>query len=175
MENLGFYLQDAYVKDWIDNTMVFMEVDDVYRWWENISSLDLPAKYPGVRLVPVRTEDWGPSSLYTTFPAYCGTSVSSPANLSYFSPMNDSEILAAFHARRSHYDAYLGANDIAAYTCPGCGFPSLAERGYSMSVMSANGRTTGGMTRQRHYWMNCTWMVSVSPAQTAVFPFLTTG
>ena len=30
-EGLGFYLQDAYVKDWIDNTMVFMEVDDVNR------------------------------------------------------------------------------------------------------------------------------------------------
>lgn len=42
--------------------------------------------------------------------------------------MNDSEILAAFHARRSHYDAYLEANDIAVCTCPGCGFPSLEER-----------------------------------------------
>ena len=30
-EGLGFYLQDAYVKDWIDKTMVFMEVDDVNR------------------------------------------------------------------------------------------------------------------------------------------------
>ena len=28
--SLGFYLQDAYVKDWIDNTMIFMEVDDVH-------------------------------------------------------------------------------------------------------------------------------------------------
>ncbi|MGZ5287016.1 MAG: glyoxalase, partial [Flavisolibacter sp.] len=25
----GFYLQDYYAKDWIDNTMVFLEVDDV--------------------------------------------------------------------------------------------------------------------------------------------------
>ena len=30
-EGLGFYLQDAYVKDWIDKTIVFMEVDDVNR------------------------------------------------------------------------------------------------------------------------------------------------
>jgi len=42
--------------------------------------------------------------------------------------MNDAEILAAFHARRSHYDTYLEANDIHLYTCPGCGFPSLATR-----------------------------------------------
>jgi hypothetical protein len=24
----GFYLQDFYVRDWIDNSMIFMEVDD---------------------------------------------------------------------------------------------------------------------------------------------------
>ncbi len=29
---LGFYLQDAYVSDWIDNTMIFLEVDDVSRY-----------------------------------------------------------------------------------------------------------------------------------------------
>ena len=43
--------------------------------------------------------------------------------------MNDAEILAAFHARRAHYDTYLEANDIHLYTCPGCGFPSLTTRG----------------------------------------------
>jgi hypothetical protein len=43
--------------------------------------------------------------------------------------MNDTEILAAFLVRRAHYDVYLQANDIHLYTCPGCGFPSLAERG----------------------------------------------
>ncbi|GAA3937096.1 hypothetical protein GO495_13490 [Chitinophaga oryziterrae] len=43
--------------------------------------------------------------------------------------MSDVEILAAFLARRAHYDVYLQANDIPLYTCPGCGFPTLAERG----------------------------------------------
>ncbi len=57
--NFGFYLQDAYVKDWIDNTMVFMEVDDVARFWNELIALDLPTKYENVRLVPVRTLDWG--------------------------------------------------------------------------------------------------------------------
>jgi len=27
--SLGFYLQDYYVKDWINNSMVFLEVDSV--------------------------------------------------------------------------------------------------------------------------------------------------
>lgn len=55
----AFYLQNAYVKDWVDNTMVFMEVDDVTRFWEELTALNLPEKYEGVKLVPIRTLDWG--------------------------------------------------------------------------------------------------------------------
>lgn len=57
--NFGFYLQDAYVKDWVDNTMVFMEVDNVARFWEALSVLNLPSKYNEIKLVPVRKLDWG--------------------------------------------------------------------------------------------------------------------
>jgi hypothetical protein len=57
--SLGFYLQDAYVKDWIDNTMVFMEVDDVHRFWREIMALNLTSTYENVRIVPVRKMDWG--------------------------------------------------------------------------------------------------------------------
>ena len=55
----GFYLQKAYVKDWIDNTMIFLEVDDADRYWKELDSLNLQVKYPGVRLVPVKDLDWG--------------------------------------------------------------------------------------------------------------------
>ena len=58
-EAFGFYLQDAYVKDWIDNTMVFMEVEDVTHFWNELLALDLTSKFEGVRLEPVRTLDWG--------------------------------------------------------------------------------------------------------------------
>jgi catechol 2,3-dioxygenase-like lactoylglutathione lyase family enzyme len=57
--NFGFYLQDAYVKDWVDNTMVFMEVADVTVFWNALTALGLPEKYAGVRLVPIRQLDWG--------------------------------------------------------------------------------------------------------------------
>jgi hypothetical protein len=43
--------------------------------------------------------------------------------------MDETDILAEFHNRRAHYDAYLQANNIDLHTCPGCGFPSLPERG----------------------------------------------
>lgn len=56
---LAFYLQDAYVKDWIDNSMLFLEVEDVEKCWNQLQALDLPAKYKGVRLTPIRNETWG--------------------------------------------------------------------------------------------------------------------
>jgi catechol 2,3-dioxygenase-like lactoylglutathione lyase family enzyme len=55
----GFYLQNAYVKDWIDNTMIFLEVDDVERYWNELLLLDLPSKYAGAKLTPIRVENWG--------------------------------------------------------------------------------------------------------------------
>lgn len=55
----GFYLQNAYVKDWIDNTMVFMEVDDVNLFWKELQVLKLTAKYDTVKSIPVRNLPWG--------------------------------------------------------------------------------------------------------------------
>lgn len=56
---IAFYLQDAYVKDWIDNSMIFMETDDVDRYWNELLALDLPSKYKGVKLTPIKKYDWG--------------------------------------------------------------------------------------------------------------------
>ena len=57
--NMAFYLQNAYIKDWIDNTMIFLEVDDTARYWNELSALNLPAKYEGVRLTPIKQYPWG--------------------------------------------------------------------------------------------------------------------
>lgn len=57
--DLAFYLQKAYVKDWIDNTMIFMEVDDLSRFYNELLELDLPAKYENVKLTAIRDESWG--------------------------------------------------------------------------------------------------------------------
>ncbi len=56
---LAFYLQDFYVQDWIDNSMIFLEVEDVARYWNELLALDLVTKYETVKLVPVKTYDWG--------------------------------------------------------------------------------------------------------------------
>lgn len=56
---LGFYLQDAYVQDWVDNTMIFLEVESVERHWNELLALDLTTKYKSVKLTPIRVYDWG--------------------------------------------------------------------------------------------------------------------
>lgn len=58
-EGLGFYLQDAYVKDWVDNSMIFLEVANVDAYYEALQLLALPEKYEGVKVIPVRIEAWG--------------------------------------------------------------------------------------------------------------------
>ena len=58
-EAVAFYLQDAYVRDWIDNSMLFLEVEDVSRTWTELLALNLTEKYKGVKLTPIRDYDWG--------------------------------------------------------------------------------------------------------------------
>ena len=57
--DLGFYLQNGYVKDWVDNTMAFLEVDNVQRFYAELEALSLPDIYENVRLSPIRVESWG--------------------------------------------------------------------------------------------------------------------
>ncbi|MEO7120944.1 MAG: glyoxalase [Ginsengibacter sp.] len=58
-ETLGFYLQDYYLADWINNSMVFLEVDNVERYFTDLQTLGLHHKYKGVKLTPIKNNDWG--------------------------------------------------------------------------------------------------------------------
>lgn len=55
----AFYLQDYYSREWIDNTMVFMEVNSAVDFYSRLLALNLTEKYNGARLLPVRHLDWG--------------------------------------------------------------------------------------------------------------------
>jgi hypothetical protein len=57
--DLGFYLQDYYLKDWIDNTMVFFQVEDTEEVYEELLALKLSEKYEDVKLLEIRVEHWG--------------------------------------------------------------------------------------------------------------------
>ncbi|MBD2716625.1 glyoxalase [Microvirga sp. STR05] len=59
LESVSFYLQDAYVPEWLDNTMLFLEVEDVEQYWQHLAALDLPGQFAGVKVLPIREEAWG--------------------------------------------------------------------------------------------------------------------
>ncbi len=58
-DKLSFYLQDYFVKKWVHNSMVFLEVDDVESCYEDVKSRRLTEKYKDVRLIEIKTWDWG--------------------------------------------------------------------------------------------------------------------
>lgn len=58
-EQLGFYLQKAYVKDWVDNSMLFLEVENVEEYLAVLKSKKLPEKFSKVKLSEIVKNDWG--------------------------------------------------------------------------------------------------------------------
>ncbi|MEZ4778951.1 MAG: glyoxalase [Flavobacteriaceae bacterium] len=58
-DNLCFYLQNAYVKDWINNSMLFLEVEDLDKYYQWILDKKLPNKFKTVRITEIRDEHWG--------------------------------------------------------------------------------------------------------------------
>lgn len=58
-DGFGFYLQDAYVEDWVNNTMLFLEVQDIAAFHQQLQSKGLTERYPTVRLSPIQQESWG--------------------------------------------------------------------------------------------------------------------
>jgi hypothetical protein len=60
----GFILQRHYNKEWAENFMMQLMVDDLDAWWSHIGSLDLPGKF-GVR--PPRAPAMQPWGLRVAF------------------------------------------------------------------------------------------------------------
>jgi len=59
LDQCSFYLQNAYVEDWLHNTMLFIEVKNVAECFNWLQQLELDKKYPGVNVKPIRKEYWG--------------------------------------------------------------------------------------------------------------------
>ena len=58
-DKLGFYLQKAYVKDWVDNSMLFLEVDNLEEYVTHLKEKLSTEKYPKVRISEIVYNDWG--------------------------------------------------------------------------------------------------------------------
>lgn len=57
--DFAFYLQDYYAKDWIDNSMVFLEVVNVKNHLNHLKEIGIVEKYKNVRCSEVVYNDWG--------------------------------------------------------------------------------------------------------------------
>ena len=68
-EHGGIILQRYYNKDWAENLMLSLRVDDLDAWWAHIESLDLPGNF-GVRPpAPPKDYPWGLREVHVIDPA----------------------------------------------------------------------------------------------------------
>ena len=59
MGHCGFLLQRYYQKDWAENSMLQLMVDDLDAWWAHIQSLDLPENFGVTPPKPPAMQPWG--------------------------------------------------------------------------------------------------------------------
>jgi hypothetical protein len=65
----AFLLQGHYVKEWADNTVMHVLVDDVHSWWQHITSLALADQFGVSAPVAPRVEPWGLTVAYVFDPS----------------------------------------------------------------------------------------------------------
>ena len=65
----GFILQNAYVKDWAENFMMQLMVDDLDVWWTHINGLDLANRFGVTPPKAPRMQPWGLRVAYVYDPA----------------------------------------------------------------------------------------------------------
>jgi hypothetical protein len=66
----GFLLQRRYQRDWAENCMMQLMVDDLDSWWAHILSLDLPARFAVQPPKSPAVQPWGLRVAYLFDP--CG-------------------------------------------------------------------------------------------------------
>lgn len=64
-----FFLQNFENKELQENFMMDLEVENLDHWWDKISSLDLPGKFPGARVKAPEDYPWGKREIHLITPA----------------------------------------------------------------------------------------------------------
>jgi hypothetical protein len=65
----AFLLQGHYVREWAENTVMHVLVQDVHAWWRHFNSLDLPRQFEVSPPAPPRIEPWGLTVAYLFDPS----------------------------------------------------------------------------------------------------------
>jgi uncharacterized glyoxalase superfamily protein PhnB len=64
-----FLLQSRYNKEWAENAMMQLMVDDLDQWWDAIQALDLPGQFGVAPPIPPAVQPWGLRIAYVVDPA----------------------------------------------------------------------------------------------------------
>lgn len=64
-----FYLQDHYVKDWIENSVLVVIVEDPQAWHDHVASVLADGDFGDARVAPPRVEPWGATVTYCWDPS----------------------------------------------------------------------------------------------------------
>jgi len=65
----SFVLQRHYQKDWAENFMMQLMVDNLDDWWTHIQTLDLPTKFKVPSPKPPKKQPWGLRIAYVVDPS----------------------------------------------------------------------------------------------------------
>jgi catechol 2,3-dioxygenase-like lactoylglutathione lyase family enzyme len=69
MGSSGFILQRFYRKEWAENFMMQLMVDDLDAWWAHIEALDLPGRFKVKAPSPPAMQPWGLRIVYVVDPS----------------------------------------------------------------------------------------------------------
>jgi len=69
LERTLFCFRATYVKEWAENMVMHVLVNDVQAWWRYIHSLDLANRFGVSPPSPPRVEPWGLTVAYVFDPA----------------------------------------------------------------------------------------------------------
>ena len=58
-DDIGFWLQKYYNESWVNNSMIYLEVDDVEKCEKELKAKGLHEKYTFVRFTGIKEFDWG--------------------------------------------------------------------------------------------------------------------
>ena len=65
----GFILQKYFQKEWAENSMMQLMVDDLDSWWTHVSSLALPTRFGVPAPKPPAVQPWGLRVAYVIDPS----------------------------------------------------------------------------------------------------------
>jgi len=65
----SFLLQNHYQKEWAENFMMQLMVDDLDAWWQHIVSIDLPGRFGTAPPKPPTMQPWGLRIAYVVDPS----------------------------------------------------------------------------------------------------------